>query len=73
MTSYKSGGLHIAPFSEVSGWKVKAQHTPVEQQAATLAAFTSFEFFDALAESSLDEKRTAAILLDLARKMLAQN
>jgi AcrR family transcriptional regulator len=43
----------------------------VEQQAATLAALTSFEFFDALAQSSLDENHAEAIVLDLARKMLA--
>ena len=44
-----------------------------EQRAATLAALTSFEFFDALMESSPDENRVAAIVLDLARKMLAEN
>jgi AcrR family transcriptional regulator len=45
----------------------------VEQRAATLAALTSFEFFDALAERSLDENQAAAIVLDLARKMLTDS
>jgi AcrR family transcriptional regulator len=45
----------------------------VEQQAATLAALTSFEFFDALAENSLDENHAQAIVLNLARKMLADS
>lgn len=44
----------------------------VEQKAATLAALTSFEFFDALTENSPNEKQTAAIVLDLARRMLAE-
>lgn len=38
--------------------------------AATLTALTSFEFFDALAESSLDEQQAAAVVLDLARALL---
>jgi len=42
----------------------------VEQRAATLAALTSFEFFDALMENSSDENRVAAIVLDLARRTL---
>ena len=45
----------------------------MEQRAATLAALTSFEFFDALHESSLDGNHAAAIVLDLARKMLTEN
>jgi AcrR family transcriptional regulator len=45
----------------------------VEQQAATLAALTSFEFFDALAENSLDQNHAEAIVLNLARKMLADS
>jgi AcrR family transcriptional regulator len=45
----------------------------VEQRAATLAALTSFEFFDALTERSLDENQAAAMVLDLARKMLSDN
>jgi AcrR family transcriptional regulator len=45
----------------------------LEQRAATLAALTSFEFFDALHEGSLDGNRAAAIVLDLARKMLTEN
>jgi AcrR family transcriptional regulator len=45
----------------------------VEQRAATLAALTSFEFFDALNESSLDGNHAAAIVLDMARKMLRES
>lgn len=43
------------------------------QRAATLAALTSFEFFDALSGSSLSETQAAAIMLDLARKMLRES
>jgi len=42
-----------------------------ERQAAALAALTSFEFFDALAENLPDESYATSILLDLARKLLA--
>ena len=42
----------------------------VNERAATLAALTSFEFFDNLA-NSIDENQAAATILDLARKVLA--
>ena len=42
----------------------------LDKRAATLTALTSFEFFDALADNLPDEKHAAAVLLDLARKML---
>ena len=38
-----------------------------KQRAATLAALTSFEFFDALAQDAVDEQRAAGIILGLAR------
>lgn len=41
------------------------------EKAAVLAALTSFEFFDALAQNSLDEQKATAIVLELARKLLA--
>jgi AcrR family transcriptional regulator len=40
------------------------------ERASALTALTSFEFFDALADNLRDEKRPAAIVLDLARKLL---
>ncbi len=40
------------------------------ERASALTALTSFEFFDALAGNLRDEKRAAAVALDLARKML---
>jgi AcrR family transcriptional regulator len=45
----------------------------VEQSAATLSALTSFEFFDALRESSHDENRVGTIVLDLARRLLLED
>jgi AcrR family transcriptional regulator len=45
----------------------------VEQRAATLAALTSFEFFDALSENALDGKHVAATILELARTMLTES
>jgi AcrR family transcriptional regulator len=42
----------------------------LDERVSTLTALTSFEFFDALADNLRDEKRAAAIVLDLARKML---
>jgi AcrR family transcriptional regulator len=42
-----------------------------QQRAAVLAALTSFEFFDALAESSGSEPEAEAIVLGLARSALA--
>jgi AcrR family transcriptional regulator len=42
-----------------------------QQRAATLAALTSFEFFDAHA-GIIDEKQFVAITLDLARKLLTE-
>jgi AcrR family transcriptional regulator len=42
-----------------------------EQRATTLAALTSFEFFDALAEEPLDERKAGEIVLDLARKLMS--
>jgi AcrR family transcriptional regulator len=43
----------------------------VKQRAAVLAALTSFEFFDSLAESCGDEKKAEAIVQDLARNALS--
>jgi AcrR family transcriptional regulator len=43
----------------------------VRQRAATLAALTSFEFFDALTENSAGEERVAAIVFEMARKLFA--
>ncbi len=40
----------------------------IEERAAALTALTSFEFFDALAENALDEKRAQTVVLELARK-----
>ena len=40
------------------------------ERASALTALTSFEFFDALAHNLRDENRAAAVVLDLARKML---
>jgi hypothetical protein len=40
------------------------------ERASTLTALTSFEFFDALADNFRDEKRVAAVVLDLTRKLL---
>jgi hypothetical protein len=42
----------------------------LDERASTLTALTSFEFFDALADNLRDEKRAAAVVLDLTRKML---
>jgi hypothetical protein len=42
-----------------------------EQRAATLAALTSFEFYDALVGNSIDERQASAIVLDLARNLFA--
>ncbi len=39
-------------------------------KAAALAALTSFEFFDALAQDPIDAQRATSIVLDLARKLL---
>jgi AcrR family transcriptional regulator len=41
----------------------------LSERASALTALTSFEFFDALAANLRDEKRAAALVLDLARKM----
>ena len=38
-------------------------------RASALTALTSFEFFDALADNLRDEKRAAAVVMDMARKM----
>jgi AcrR family transcriptional regulator len=43
----------------------------VKQRAAALTALTSFEFFDALVENSIDEHRAAAMVLELAQKLLS--
>jgi AcrR family transcriptional regulator len=42
----------------------------IEPSASVLAALTSFEFFDALGQGAVDDQRAAAIILDLARKLL---
>jgi AcrR family transcriptional regulator len=42
----------------------------VDQKASVLAALTSFEFYDALAQTSLHEQEAAGIVLELARKVL---
>ncbi len=42
-----------------------------KQRGAVLAALTSFEFFDALAENSGDERQVEAIVLKLARNTLS--
>jgi hypothetical protein len=42
----------------------------LDERASTLTALTSFEFFDALADNLRDEKRAAAVVLDLTRKMV---
>ena len=42
-----------------------------EQQAAALAALTSFEFFDALAENSSGEREAEAMVLLLAENLFA--
>ena len=42
------------------------------ERASALTALTSFEFFDALAGNLRDEKRAAAVALDLARKMFGR-
>jgi AcrR family transcriptional regulator len=42
------------------------------ERASALTALTSFEFFDALADNLRDEKRAAAVVLDLTRKMLEE-
>jgi len=44
----------------------------VDQTAAALAALTSFEFYDALAEDSVDDSQAAAAVLDLAQQLLAR-
>ncbi|HTV03896.1 MAG TPA: helix-turn-helix domain-containing protein [Acidobacteriaceae bacterium] len=41
-----------------------------KQKVATLTALTSFEFFDGLVESGLDERRATATILELTRKLL---
>ncbi|HEX3891085.1 MAG TPA: TetR/AcrR family transcriptional regulator [Terracidiphilus sp.] len=43
----------------------------VAHKAAALTALTSFEFFDALAQNSVDEPAATAVVLDLARKVLS--
>jgi AcrR family transcriptional regulator len=43
------------------------------QKAAVLAALTSFEFYDALAQNSLDERQATAIVLKLARQALRES
>lgn len=47
--------------------------TEAKQKAAALAALTSFEFFDNLMESLLDERRVAASILELAQRLLAES
>jgi AcrR family transcriptional regulator len=42
-----------------------------KQRGAVLAAFTSFEFFDAMADNSGDEHQVEAIVLKLARNSLS--
>lgn len=44
----------------------------LSERASALTALTSFEFFDALAGNLRDEKRAAALVLDLARKMFGR-
>jgi len=54
--------------------RIAAQLSPGQgssQAAATLAALTSFEFFDALVESALSEPQAAAVVLRLARALFA--
>jgi AcrR family transcriptional regulator len=41
------------------------------QRAAALAALTSFEFYDVLVESCIDERQAVAIVLDLSRNLFA--
>lgn len=41
-----------------------------ESKAAALAALTSFEFFDALGQSTLDEAGAKGVILELARPLL---
>lgn len=43
----------------------------MEQQAAALAALTSFEFFDTLAGDAFDAEQAKAQILDLARSLLS--
>jgi len=43
----------------------------VEQKASTIAALSSFEFFDALADNLRDERAAATIVLELARAVLS--
>lgn len=42
----------------------------VKEDAATLTALTSFEFFDGLAENTKDEQRARTIVLELAQRLL---
>lgn len=42
-----------------------------QEQTAALAALTSFEFFDALAENFPDEERAIGTVLEMARKLFA--
>lgn len=44
----------------------------VTRKAAALAALTSFEFFDALAQDAPGEPEANAMVLDLARKLLGR-
>jgi len=43
----------------------------VEQKASIIAALSSFEFFDALADNLRDERAAATIVLELARAVLS--
>ena len=51
----------------VSRWGIRQD---AKQRAAALAALTSFEFFDSLAGSGLDEGQAQAQILELARRVL---
>jgi AcrR family transcriptional regulator len=50
--------------------RATGDHHDVQQRAAILAALTSFEFFDGLAENSVDQTTIETNILELARKML---
>ncbi|MFC5864569.1 TetR/AcrR family transcriptional regulator [Acidicapsa dinghuensis] len=55
----------------VSRWQGSGDsNTQSNTRIASLAALTSFEFFDALVESTLTETQAEAVILELARKVL---
>ena len=49
----------------------QGQGQGTNQRAAALAALTSFEFYDALIENSVDQQQAVATVLDLARNLFA--